>query len=172
MNYIELAETYRPEKIEVLLIGEAPPPNGKNYFYKVPDIYPVKSVEIEDDTSLPATIFNHYFGKRPISPTEYEKFLKCLQSRRVFLIDIFNEPIKIRNGRKGIIKENLEKLISTQNLKVLKDRIDDLTDPKTKIIFLLARNNYLKNLRQSFKDVSFINWKCFRLDITEARICK
>jgi hypothetical protein len=172
MDYIELANKYRPSKINTLLIGESPPPNGTNYFYKVPEKYPVKSVEIEDDASLPATIFNHYFGRRPISPIEYEKFLKCLQSRHVFLIDIFNEPIKIRNGRKGLIKENVEKLVSTQNLKILKDRIDELVDPKTKIIFLLARNNYLKNLRQSFKDVSFINWKCFRLDITEIIICK
>jgi hypothetical protein len=48
------------------------------------------------------------------------------------------------------IKENVEKLVSAQNLKELKDRIEELSNPKTKTIFLLARNAYKKVLKQSF----------------------
>jgi hypothetical protein len=54
---------YKPESIKVLLIGEAPAQNG-SYFYKVPEKYPTRNSSIEDDTSMPATIFNHYFGRR------------------------------------------------------------------------------------------------------------
>jgi hypothetical protein len=35
--YEELANTYKPKEIKILLIGEDPPPNGKSYFYKVPE---------------------------------------------------------------------------------------------------------------------------------------
>ena len=32
LNYIELADKYRPLEIKTLLIGEAPPPSVKNIF--------------------------------------------------------------------------------------------------------------------------------------------
>jgi len=169
-NYSELAKVYKPSELKVLLIGEAPPPNGKSYFYKIPEKYPIRKSTIEDDASLPATIFNHYFGKRPNDIGEYKKFLNCLKNRGIFLIDISNEPIIIREKYKLNI-ENIEKLISDNNLSDLEGRINSLKNEKTLIIFLLARNNYLKNLRQKFPELSFINWKCFRLDLREAKIC-
>lgn len=172
MDYKSLSDNYKPNKIKVLLIGEAPPPNGKSYFYKVPEKYPSRKSSIEDDTSLPATIFNHYFGRRPENPQEYEQFLKCLKERGIFLIDILNKPIVIRKKDGSIDEDNLKILLSEENLNELDCTIKSLTNTDTKIIFLLARTKYLKVLKNKFPNVSYITWKCFRLDISEAKDCK
>jgi hypothetical protein len=47
MDYNTLAKKYKPVAIKILLIGEAPPPNQTNYFYKVPDKYPTRKSTIE-----------------------------------------------------------------------------------------------------------------------------
>ena len=172
MDYEKLALTNKPHTIKTLLIGEAPPPNGKSYFYKVPEKYPTRKSSIEDDTSLPATIFNHYFGRRPENPQEYEQFLKCLKERGIFLIDILNKPIVIRKKDGSIDEGNLKILLSEENLNELDCTIKSLTNADTKIIFLLARTKYLKVLKNKFPNVSYITWKCFRLDISEAKDCK
>jgi hypothetical protein len=39
MNYQNLAQALKPEKVKTLLIGEAPPPQGKSYFFKIFRIY-------------------------------------------------------------------------------------------------------------------------------------
>jgi hypothetical protein len=172
MDYQKLAQTYKPQTVKTLLIGEAPPPNGKSYFYKVPDKYPTRSNTIENDTSLPATMFNHYFGVRPNNPNEYEQFLVCLKETGVYLIDIINEPLEIRKKDKSLNLVNIERLISDSNLNELEIRINTLINQDTKVIFLLARTKYLKSLRIKFPNYSFVTWKCFRLDITEAKDCK
>lgn len=171
MEYKEIAKQYKPTIIKNLLIGEAPPPNGKNYFYKVPEKYPTRNTSIENDTSLPATIFNHYFGRRPKGLNEYRQFLECLKEAGIFLIDIINEPLEIRRKDKSLNQENIDKLISDDNLNELECRINSLTNNDTKVIFLLARTKYLKSLRIKFPNYSFVTWKCFRLDITEAKDC-
>jgi len=172
MKYEELASTFKPQKTKILLIGEAPPPNGKSYFYAIPEKYPTRKYSIEDDTSLPATIFNHYFGRRPNNPEEYKHFLECLKERGIFLIDIINEPIEIRKKDRSLNQENIDKLISDNNLNELEIRINSLKNNDTKIIFLLARKKYLKSLRIKFPNYSFVTWKCFRLDISEAKNCE
>jgi len=172
INYVELARKYKPETIKVLLIGEAPPPNGTSYFYKIPDKYPSRNTTIENDISLPATIFNHYFGQRPKDPNEYSRFLECLKESGIYLIDIINEPLEIRKKDKSLNQENINKLISTENLNDLESRINSLKNNDSKVIFLLARTKYLKSLRIKFPNYSFVTWKCFRLDITEAKDCK
>jgi hypothetical protein len=171
MDYEKLAQTYKPQTVKTLLIGEAPPPNGTSYFYKAPDKYPTRKSSIEDDTSLPATIFNHYFGRRPKDPQEYEQFLECLKEKGIFLIDIINEPLEIRKKDRSLNQDNINKLLSENNLKDLNQRIQSLTNKETQIIFLLARTKYLKVLKNKFQNVSFITWKCFRLDITESDEC-
>ena len=67
INYLEISEAYRPEKIggkiNKLLVSEALPPNGESYFY-VPR--PMSNnILAHNDRSLPATIFCHYFKRRP-----------------------------------------------------------------------------------------------------------
>lgn len=172
MDYNKLSNKFKPDVINILLIGEAPPPNRKNYFYKVPEKYPTRKSSIEDDTSLPATIFNHYFGRRPNDTKEYEQFLECLKEKGVFLIDIINLPLEIRKKDKSLNQENIDKLISDENLNDLDKRINSLINNDKKVIFLLARTKYLKKLKTKFPNYSFITWKCFRLDITEAKDCK
>jgi len=63
INYFQESERYRPKTVRTLLIAEAPPPSRTKYFY-VPRPMQDK-VPVEKDTSLPATIFYHYFKKRP-----------------------------------------------------------------------------------------------------------
>lgn len=172
MNYKKMSEKFKPDTIKVLLIGEAPPLNGKTYFYAVPEKYPTRKSSIEDDTSLPATIFNHYFGRRPNDTKEYEQFLGCLKEKGVFLIDIINLPLEIRKKDKSLNLDNIDKLISDENLNDLDKRINSLINKDKKVIFLLARTKYLKKLKTKFPNYSFITWKCFRLDITEAKDCK
>lgn len=171
MNYHQLAQNYKPKKIDILLIGEAPPPNGTSYFYQIPPKYSLKNVSIEKDASLPATIFNHYFGRRPNDSVEYKKFLVCLEKRGIFLIDIINDPIRIRE-KNGLNQANLNKLLSPLNLADLQKRIDTLSHENTEVIFLLARNKYKKVLQISFRNVKqFIPWKNFRLDTSQVKTC-
>ena len=106
MDYNTIAGKYKPVMIKILLIGEAPPPNQANYFYKVPDKYPTKKSTIENDSSLPATIFNHYFSRRPLNEKEYEKFLCLLKEKGVFLIDIIHKPLEIRRKDMKILTQH------------------------------------------------------------------
>jgi hypothetical protein len=62
----------------------------------MPEKYSIPKSKIEDDTSLRATIFNHYFGRRPNDRNEYLEFLICLKERAIFLIDIINEKLVIK----------------------------------------------------------------------------
>lgn len=170
MDYNKLADKYKPEKIKILLIGEAPPPNGKNYFYKVPEKYPIRKSTIENDTSLPATIFNHYFGRRPIDEKEYEEFLGLLKEKGVFLIDIIHEPLEIRRKDKSLNIENIDILVSPKNLDNLITRIESLPiSDEIEIIFLLARKNYKKRLKDYLKgkiksEPAYRAWKDFRMN--------
>lgn len=176
LNYEKLAENFKPHNIKIILIEEAPPPSGEKYFYKIPENYsPINS--IEDDISLPATIFNHYFGRRPENSEEYKEFLICLMENGIFLIDMIDEPLKIRDKKEkgGINQTNLKKLFSDDNLCLLKDRIDKLIDQEAKFIFLIARNYkifWMNKLKEKFSEATFIKWKDFRLNTNEIKDCK
>jgi hypothetical protein len=174
IDYESLSINFKPVKICILLIGEAPPPNGIKYFYNVPDNYsPLKS--IEDDTSLPASIFNHYFGKRPKNSEEYRIFLDCLTKNGIYLIDMINQPIKIRDRKLkgGLNIENLDKIFSDDNLSKLMSKINQIIEAETQIIFLFPRR-YKKELKEKLKAyldnhlainrITFRYWKEFRLD--------
>ncbi len=54
---------------------------------------------IEQDRSLPATIFHHYFLQRPQSQEDYTALLAKLKDAGIFLVDILDEPIKIRGNK-------------------------------------------------------------------------
>ena len=73
IDYLAASEKYRPEVIEILLVGEAPPPSGKAYFYVPTTLRRAKS--IRDNRTLPATIFHHYFQKLPVTEDEYAALL-------------------------------------------------------------------------------------------------
>ena len=101
INYFKESEKFRPEEIEILLVGEAPPPSGKTYLY-VPKPMLIKR-PIKNDRSLPATIFYHYFRERPKTVERYIELLNKLKDRGIFLMDIVDDPIKIsdRNLKGG-----------------------------------------------------------------------
>lgn len=163
INYFNESGKYRPEKIgktiKILLVSEAPPSSGTTYFYvprRMSDRIP-----IQKDRSLPATIFNHYFGKRPTTIDEYVNFLVKLQEKGIFLIDICDEPIKVRgnpNGIQRIIRE-IPKLRTK-----MEERKINIADED--IVFLLARNSYIKYIRREFPNSKFIRWIDFRISRT------
>jgi len=105
---------------------------------------------------------------RPINSEEYKLFLEKLQYQGVFLIDMFNEPIKIRDKSKygGINQKNLERLFTDDNLLNLKNRIEELSTNETIKIFLLARNyrkKYIDKIKDNFPEAELIRWKKFRM---------
>ena len=99
IEYFNQSEKFRPIKINTLLVGEAPPPNGKSYFY-------VPKTGLREE-SLPATIFNHYFGEIPKTKERYKVLLEKLRDDLgIFLIDIYEKPIRIREAKWKINEQN------------------------------------------------------------------
>ena len=161
MDYIAQSEKYRPEVIETLLIGEAPPPNGKTYFYLPTTLR--NNVPIARNRSLPATIFQHYFQRLPVDEEEYRELLAKLKQLCVFFVDIVDEPIRVRGSPEGVrrIIEAVPKL----RAKLVRRNIviDD-----ERIIFLLARKGYQKRIRDAFPKSSLVRWKDFRMGTSRA----
>jgi len=156
IDYTKERNKYKPELVKTLLIGEAPPPSGKTFFYVPKQISNNRT--IENDTSLPSTIFNHYFDRRPETIEEYKEFLKMLTQQNIFLIDILDEPIKIRGN-----KENENYLIS--KIPDFREKVKSFgieLDEKY-WIFLLARNSYKKYINKEFPLAQKIRWIDFRL---------
>jgi hypothetical protein len=123
-------------------------------------------IPIEKDTSLPATIFHHFFGCRPGTVKEYAELLDGLKAKGIFLMDILDEPLRIR-GNNGIVRESLEYLVSC--IPSLRERIAarGITVDDEDIVFLLARLHYQKHLKQEFPQARFSRWKDYRMS-TEA----
>jgi len=157
IDYLKVRAEYQPSTIKTLLIGEAPPPNGKTYFY-LPKLMSLGK-SVRDDTSLPATIFNHYFHKRPETLEQYKAYLNTLEMHGIYLIDIIDEPKRIRGN-----KENEEYLIS--KIPFLKEKIESrgLVIEEENWIFLLARNSYKKHLKKHYPLSTKIRWIDFRMD--------
>ncbi|WP_420580202.1 hypothetical protein [Reichenbachiella sp.] len=162
MDYKSLANKYRPSVIKTLLVGEAPPPAGKSYFYLPCQM---SRASLENDTSLPATIFGHYFGRKPDDQEEYVTYLESLKEMGIFLIDIVERAIQIRDRKSptGINEENLVMLIDT--IPTLKRRITQkgIDVDEGNIIFLLPRNHYRKQLKTHFPNSTLVRWKEFRM---------
>mgnify|MGYP000912663479 CR=1 FL=1 len=163
LNYFELSEKYRPKKVENLIVGEGPPPSGKRYFYLPIRMNPKR--DIRGYRSLPATIFYHYFRSIPSTVEEYESLLIKLKERNIFLIDILDNPLKIRDrsSANGINKENYDLLIS--GIHGLKDKIKErsIYISEDRIVFLLARTSYKKELKREFPNAQYFRWIDFRL---------
>jgi len=156
IDYFNESENYRPKTIKTLLVGEAPPSSGKTYFY-VPQAMSDKDL-IQNDSSLPATIFNHYFQKRPTTAEEYVNFLRLLQGKGIFLIDICDEPIKVRNNPEGIqrIKREILELRGKMKRRNINVAVED-------IVFLLARKDYKKDIKREFPNSTYKTWIDFRM---------
>ena len=160
IDYFKESEKYKPQKVSTLLVGEAPPPSGNFYFYLPRPLS--NTIPIRSDRSLPATIFHHYFQTRPETEREYVRLLLKLKDMGVFLIDISDEPLRIRE-RRGINQLNLDRLISEiPNLRSkMKSREIFIEDGK--IIFLLPRLHYKRHLVDEFPESTFVRWIDFRI---------
>ncbi len=88
-----------------------------------------------------------------------------LKDRNIFLIDILDNPLKIRDrsSANGIKKENYDLLIS--GVHGLKDKIKErsIYISEDRIVFLLARTSYKKELKREFPNAQYFSWIDFRL---------
>jgi len=168
-DYIEISDEFKPTKVELLLIAEAPPTNENSYFYIPYNIGQTKTRR--KDSSLPATIFYHYFDRLPKDKDEYLEFLNCLCKNGIFLIDISDIPLNIRDNH-GINENNLNILISEiPKLKnKIKDRIGIIKENKIK--FLLPRNHYIGKLQELFPESQYFSWVDFRMQTEIINNCK
>jgi len=154
MDYSQLAEDYKPHKINTLLVGEAPPQSGKSYFYS-----PTKSGKV-NEISLPSTVFKHYFGKLPQNRKEYLSFLDSLFDMGIWVIDITDKPVKVWKEKYVLDMDVIQEIINS--LPVLKNRIKDLEVDEKDVIFLAARRNYKKDIRKLFPASTVVEWSKFR----------
>lgn len=156
IDYLAASESYRPEVIHTLLVGESPPPSGKSYFY-VPTVLN-SARPIRGYRSLPATIFYHYFRKVPKDAAQYAVFLEELKRMGIFLVDICDRPIKVRGSTEGhrLIVESIASLRPK-----LKDRC--ICVPDERIVFLLARSSYRSRIKTEFPQSKLITWIDFRM---------
>ena len=165
IDYIQESEKYKPDNVKSLLIGEAPPPGGKTYFY-IPKLLSLER-PIKKDGSLPSTIFNHFFGRRPNSIEEYVLMLTKLKNEGIFLMDILDDPLKIKD-------KNYKGWVNPDNLKILVSEITNLREKiknrgieieEENITFLLAKNDYRKELRSEFPNSIHIRWNKYRMTV-------
>lgn len=156
IDYLAQSEKYRPRVIETLLVGEAPPPSGTKYFYLPTTLR--RNVPIERNRSLPATIFHHYFKRLPRDEAEYHELLLKLQELGVFLVDILDEPTRIRGSEEGI-----RRVIAAIPHLRSKLRRRDIQVEDERVAFLLARGSYKRWLRDAFPRSTLIRWIDFRM---------
>lgn len=163
-KYTDAHSKYLPDVIKYLLICESPPPSGKSYFYFPKKMNPER--DISSYSSLPATIFYHYCKIIPSTNEDYENLLNKLKLKGIFLMDICDEPLRIRdrNCPGWINRENLEILIShiPKLMNKIKKRIGGIKEEK--IIFLLPRNHYKRLLKEYFPKAQYYSWKEFRME--------
>jgi len=78
-NVEQLRESYKPEKIEVLLVGESPPKNRRKFFY------------CRKGSQLGCATKRAFEEALQIKFEGYEDFLKFFKSRGFYLEDLFHE---------------------------------------------------------------------------------
>jgi len=161
IDYLALSEAYRPALIHTLLVGESPPPSGTSYFY-LPAVLR-KTPCVRDNRSLPATIFYHYFQQLPESKAEYAAFLLRLKEMGVFLVDLYDAPIRVRNSPEGV-QQILEAISEFRDK--LKRRSIEVAEEN--IVFLLARTSYRAKIRRAFPRSWLVPWIDFRMSNAKA----
>jgi hypothetical protein len=79
----EAARRYKPEKVKLLLVAEAPPADPERYFY-----FP----EVKERDSLFRYVVREVLGEEPIRENKPE-LLQRLSDEGVFLIDLRLDPV-------------------------------------------------------------------------------
>ncbi len=97
--------------------------------------------------------------------------LKSLQDEKIFLIDIYDEPIRILDKTKPKWRdmENLDKVI--REIPKLRGKMEKkkINVQDKNITFLLARNDYKKEIKQMFPESTLISWKKFRETVSNMK---
>jgi hypothetical protein len=161
IDYLAQSETYRPTVIKTLLVGEAPPASGATYFYLPAVLRGRRS--IRENSSLPATIFHHYFGNLPDGTEEYAELLLRLKEQGIFLVDLLDSPIKVRGSPEGL--RQVIEAIPILRAKLARRNIEVADE---NMVFLLARNSYRAKIRQEFPRSQLVRWVDFRTTRADA----
>ena len=77
------ADRYRPPQVELLLVAEAPPPSLERYFY---------FEDVKEHDSLFRYVVKGLFEEPP-SRSNKGDWLEKLKNRRVFLMDLVEDPM-------------------------------------------------------------------------------
>jgi len=96
-----------------------------------------------------------------------------LKERGIFLVDIIDEPIKVsdRSFYGWVNPGNLNKII--EGIDTFMDRLNQrgIEMEENRMIFLLARKHYERNIREVFPSSYRINWKDFRMKTKACPCC-
>jgi hypothetical protein len=149
--YKKMREAYKPERVDVLFIGESPPPSKPSgsppYFYN----------EKEDQ---PGRLYRRIAYALELRESKPDG-LKDFRWRNMWLTDVFDEPLR------EILPENLGK-----HLDRLFKEIDERKPPR-KIVTLLPKkrlNMVLKYfLEKSLPDSKFLHLNPWRMSEEELR---
>ena len=102
-NWESLRESYRPSKIKILIIGEAPPSNTR--FFYCGDTLKYDNLFMEAIKVLYKEDANIYQKKR--NSTLKKELLNKLKSEGFYLMDLYPFPIKKENGKKKKILKKI-----------------------------------------------------------------
>ncbi len=127
-KYDQLRDKYRPEKIELLLLAEAPPnPPPCRFFYCEKFVRPDSLYK--ETMSVIFYLIQGHSGARPSYITacieqHKEIYLKCFQMNGIWLLDAVPDPLGGRNPRQAI-QANIGRILGiikniTQKQKTLK----------------------------------------------------
>lgn len=155
IDHKALQAQFRPTLIRTLLIGESPPSHRRTYFYQPAGMR--LNMSADQDSSLPATIFCHYFGDRPSTNDVYSRYLHALKDAGIYLIDILEEPTLVRGSLEGLSRVRSE-------IPLLSKRLTDegISTPEQDWIFLLPRRDYSTLIKQHYPDAQRVYWADFR----------
>jgi hypothetical protein len=162
-QYRNASNKYRPDAVKLLLVGEAPPPSQKHYIYWPKQM---SRAQLENDYSFPATVFGHFFDRKPVDINEYDQFLYELKKMTIWILDMYEEPIKVgdRNLPNNRIEANFQKVKGS--IKSFRHRLESLKLGHLKdeqIIFLPPRGGYNREIKSHFPNSKIVRWADFRL---------
>lgn len=116
---------YKPQKINILFIAEAPPKESSDRFFYFEDVKEGDSLFIETMKVL----YPNGFTNTKMVRLQKRKFLEKFKNDGYYLIDSTDTPMEQNSisYKKKRIKESLQSL---------KAKIDELVDSETKIILI------------------------------------
>ena len=116
---------YRPNTINVLFVGESPPPSGKTFFYAGNSIL----------FDFWKSVFSEFFGKTWSSP---ESFLRWFQEQGCYLDDFLSNPLP----KNRYAKEELRNILLPNSVSLFAKKLQAFK-PKVVIVVIKSIDSYV-----------------------------